>query len=134
MSDILGLENAYWRLCYVESNFAWFSPYDPCVISGDDWNDAPYEHNASEPLCAYIDGKRINVEFYIVAFRVAMNTPGDRCWGSNSKYSVEDINSKKIAWLSNSDANNDIWAGIDLTIFIGKILDNGGDVFLPYLG
>ena len=38
-----------WNLCYVERNFAYFTSIPLELQWGDDWNDAPYEHNAGEP-------------------------------------------------------------------------------------
>ena len=37
------------RLCYVKGSFAWFTTHDPEQQTGDDWDDAPYEHNAEPP-------------------------------------------------------------------------------------
>jgi hypothetical protein len=36
-------------LCYVSENFAWFTTRSLEEQWGDDWDDAPYEHNAGEP-------------------------------------------------------------------------------------
>ena len=36
-------------LCYVEGNFAYFTTQPLAKQWGDDWDDAPYEHNAGEP-------------------------------------------------------------------------------------
>lgn len=35
--------------CYVEGNRAWFTTQSLDKQWGDDWNDAPYEHNAGRP-------------------------------------------------------------------------------------
>ena len=40
---------AVMRLCYVSGCFAYFTSKDLTEQWGDDWNDAPYEHNAGEP-------------------------------------------------------------------------------------
>jgi hypothetical protein len=36
-------------LCYVKESSAWFTTRPLGEQRGDDWEDAPYEHNASEP-------------------------------------------------------------------------------------
>lgn len=37
------------KLCYVKGSFAYFTTQELSKQWGDDWNDAPYEHNAGEP-------------------------------------------------------------------------------------
>jgi len=37
------------RLCYVERQWAYFTTRPIAEQWGDDWDDAPYEHNAGEP-------------------------------------------------------------------------------------
>lgn len=37
------------KLCYVASNFAYFTTLPVEDQCGDDWDDAPYEHNAGTP-------------------------------------------------------------------------------------
>jgi hypothetical protein len=37
------------RLCYVNGPFAYFTTKEVSEQWGDDWNDAPYEHNAGKP-------------------------------------------------------------------------------------
>lgn len=36
-------------LCYVDGNKAWFTTKPLAEQWGDDWDDAPYEHNAGQP-------------------------------------------------------------------------------------
>lgn len=36
-------------LCYVDDKFAYFTTQELAKQWGDDWDDAPYEHNAGEP-------------------------------------------------------------------------------------
>lgn len=38
-----------YKLCHVERNFAYFTRLPLDEQWGDDWNDAPYEHNAGTP-------------------------------------------------------------------------------------
>ena len=49
------------KLCYVEGNIAYFTTQDLDKQWGDDWDDAPYEHNAGLPYLPsvyyYADGR-----------------------------------------------------------------------------
>jgi hypothetical protein len=53
-------ENAV--LCYLDENWAYFTTQDLDKQWGDDWNDAPYEHNAGPPYlpCWHNEPKYIN--------------------------------------------------------------------------
>lgn len=70
---------------------------------GDDWDDAPYEHNAGTPY-EFIMGNDDNSErgHLVRAAWVDRDgltmTPCDAS-GSNSRYSVESINAGAVAWL-----------------------------------
>lgn len=47
------MKNENWKLCYVSHGRAYFVE-DFENAWGDDWNDAPYEHNAGEPYGEYV--------------------------------------------------------------------------------
>lgn len=49
-------------LCYVRSPWAYFTTRPLFEQWGDDWNDAPYEHNAGEPYdpCWHNEPKYLN--------------------------------------------------------------------------
>lgn len=49
-------------LCYVEGNFAYFTSKPLEETSGDDWDDAPYEHNAEPPFGTPSFGRFDNFE------------------------------------------------------------------------
>jgi hypothetical protein len=108
-------------LCYVDDDIAWFTTLDLKDQWGDDWNDAPYESNAGRP---YSD------EPWQI-FRLRING----CWDTpeyghfNSPYSVEDINSGAIAWLSGegevSGVEYSFPAGMTMGDFIRKMCDAG---------
>lgn len=101
-----GEDNLY--LCYVENessdegsssmvNICYFSSQLPENVSGDDWDDAPYEHNAGLPI-----GEVATVFVYNVY------TPS---YGYvNSRYTVEDINQRVVPWLTD-DNDNQLYAG-----------------------
>lgn len=72
---------------------------------GDDWDDAPYEHNAGEPYDDFwSNGKRVEHTIYVCnvivnAFdqRHLIKFPSD--YGYNSPFSVDDINNDAVAWM-----------------------------------
>lgn len=83
-----------------QEHYAYFTPSEYFDDQwGDDWNDAPYEHNAG---CPYddIDGKEyeiIRVPFQKPT-KLWVKFPDDYGCG-NSPFSVEDINSGAVAWM-----------------------------------
>lgn len=124
------------RLCYVENGWAWFTTQDVRKQWGDDWNDAPYEHNAGEPYAwmSYM-GER-GTELYSllkVAFDGPLETPD--AWHLNSPWSVEQINSGAVAWLVTARYTSGpqvaIPAGTTLAEFIELVKRAGGKVYLP---
>lgn len=125
-----------YKLCYISSHFAYFTTQDLDKQWGDDWNDAPYEHNAGTP---YHYGKHNQErgedswEIVDIAFSTSLETPADKAAG-NSRYSVEQINSGAIAWLASNEWDKKkiaIMAGVTLPEFIEKIKESGGEVYLP---
>ena len=63
---------------------------------GDDWNDAPYEHNAGEVYTRYVSG----ITQIAIPVEVSVYEPyefGD--WYANSPYSKEDMLKRKIPCL-----------------------------------
>lgn len=108
-------------LCYVDGSFAYFTDNLEDAW-GDDWDDAPYEHNAGEP---YVYAMK-------VAFDGVFEQPRDT--GFNSGYSVRDINAGCIAWLRGWSHAKDVPvavpAGIDFETFVSKIRLGGGDVYM----
>ena len=110
-----------YKLCFVrtlESDSAhvlFFTPFDARNVTGDDWDDTPYEHNASEPyytrLGSYKDvhnkketaavmedvGDKL-VKVLIYSYETA--TLVSPCsYVLNSDYSVEDINKGVVPWI-----------------------------------
>lgn len=113
-------------LCLVDRNRAWFTTAPLDEQWGDDWNDAPYEHNAGRP---YDHKGDITSVFFEGPFR----QPGDS--QLNSPYSVQRINEKQdIAWLRPSEFHNHdihIHAGTTLTDFVRRVRAAGGRVWKP---
>ena len=58
---------------------------------GDDWNDAPYEHNAGTVYSEYVQ----RTVDYAVPFDLYVHEPSDD--GINSQYSKEDFIARKVA-------------------------------------
>lgn len=118
-------ENPALRLCYVDGPWAYFAPHDPIEVWGDDWNDAPYEHNAGEPYEKFGP--------VCVAWLGTMEAP---CDGHlNSPWTVEEINRGEVPWLTSPSWRNGlcvkIWAGVTLAEFITLVRQDGGEVYLP---
>ena len=61
---------------------------------GDDWDDAPYEHNAGKVYDKYISGQ-IDIAF---GFDSTVEEPADIC--ANSKYSKDDFIKRKAPFLT----------------------------------
>lgn len=112
------------KLCFV-------SPYDGRLVFtssdvgevwGDDWDDAPYEHNCGDPYnnkdCTY---KLYTLYLYIpvnpnkYADTIEILTPMNGYL--NSPYSVEDINKKKVPWIRINRGCEEV-----VSIFAGETL------------
>lgn len=82
---------------------AYFTPASLDDQWGDDWDDAPYEHNAGIPYDEiYVDKVRTEIEILQVPFAVkSYNSmlPSDFAYGGNSPYAVADINHGAAAWI-----------------------------------
>jgi hypothetical protein len=144
-----------YKLCYVKGAWAYFTNKEIKDQWGDDWNDAPYEHNAGEPYkpCWHNEpehiakrGKTCQCEIckrdwnddgspkwriLKVAFDGNFSAPCETRY--NSPYSVEAINAKAIAWLMGNDAVSNatvaIHAGVSPSEFIDTIERCGGRVY-----
>lgn len=136
-------------LCYVEeiddtSGNAWFTT-DMVNQTGDDWNDAPYQHNAGSPYDFHrtwglnsdltLTPPRwpaqpyllIQVRWEGVAFRTAAFE------GFNG--SVDDINQGRLYWLYYGAYREDIWsavrAGTSLRDFMNLVVKLKGRIVWP---
>lgn len=111
------------KLCYVENNFAYFTN-DFENQWGDDWDDAPYEHNAGAPY-----EHDTKTEIQVVAYKADLETPAER-FGINSPFSVLDINKKKTPWLMGGYSQHvEIYAGTSIESFCDSVIASGGEVF-----
>ena len=120
------------KLCYVKGAWAYFTTQSLNTQWGDDWEDAPYEHNAGTPYEYHPehDKNEKSWEIVKVAFYADLDTPDANF--SNSSYSVERINEGVVAWLASSSYSNGnviIMAGTTLRDFIEKVKTAGGEVY-----
>jgi hypothetical protein len=122
-----------YKLCYIDGSFAYFTTQPLSEQWGDDWNDAPYEHNAGTPyyFSDYDASKgRKAWDILEIGFRVGMDTP-EQVANGNSRYSVESINRGDVAWLRAYGDGKPIYAGVNPLEFQALVMANGGDVFIP---
>lgn len=122
-------ESQGFKLCYVDGGTAWFTTAPLDKQWGDDWNDAPYEHNAGSPY-AYHDYMKEHgtqpYELCTILYR-GLSTPADLAWSGNSPYSVEQINTGITPWLSENGVH--IFAGASIEEFKQKVRAAGGTVY-----
>ena len=118
------------RLCYVDGAFAYFTSRDLDRQWGDDWNDAPYEHNAGEPYLPHTSDEE-SWEIRRIAWDGPLETPAEIA-GCNSRYSVEMINGGATAWLTTSswsESQVSIPAGVTIDEFAQLVKKAGGTVY-----
>lgn len=125
------------QLCYIEKPWAYFTTLPLDVQWGDDWNDAPYEHNAGRPYmprerCSQdwdVDGSPL-WEVIRIAFDGPFETPAEYHPSPNSPWSVEEINRGEVPWLTHeNDRGICLYAGAGLTTFRQFIRNNGGEIY-----
>lgn len=130
------------QLCYIDSDksCAYFTDNFEKQW-GDDWDDAPYEHNAGTPYESWNelvkDSENIfekewevhPIKIKKVHFETNDYTEHTPCTGElNSPYSVKDINRGVVAWLWTDKFS--ISAGTTLEEFIKTIQNNGGEIYV----
>ena len=118
-----------WVLCFVEDlSINVFALYFVKLgkrklkdIRGDDWDDIPYEHNASPPN---------EITYKIIVEDSNLNSPAS--FYINSPYSVEDINGKLVPWLKGSGGKKEItiWAGDTLSKVIKNLIRFGSKIYI----
>lgn len=121
------------RLCYVDLPWAFFTTRDLAEQWGDDWNDAPYEHNAERPYEDWHsarEGKPLRWEIVQVAVETELSPPCEPGFNS-SPWSVEQINRGDVPWLRDhyGGKHPPIMAGTTLPDFIAAIEASGGTVY-----
>ncbi|MEK6878861.1 MAG: hypothetical protein AABY22_04600 [Nanoarchaeota archaeon] len=136
------------KLCYIQDNFAYFTTQDLDKQCGDDWDDAPYEHNAGTPyspcwhrqseekkncqcdvcLRDYNEDGSPKWQIVKIAFDGDFSSPKDTC-----ETSVEEINNKLHPWLwagfPKDGIESKIFAGVSFYEFDKFIRNNGGNIY-----
>ena len=128
--DLKHLNN--FKLCYVCSDVAYFTTLPLADQWGDDWDDAPYEHNAGLPYEWYEESKHDEYQIYSLIYKFPdYHTPGETM--ANSPYSVNSINNGNVAWLSNpfNSKIKPVHAGVTPQEFAVLIQKAGGTIYLP---
>lgn len=129
-------------LCYVSGGAAYFTTQELSKQWGDDWNDAPYEHNAGAPYAwlptkwnrstnTIVDNDEPPWEIIEVHWSGPFETPNEHF--INSPYSVKDINTGRVAWLGSPSWGHhgvDIYAGTPMPEFIRLVKSVGGRIWL----
>lgn len=130
-----------YKLCYVRYPWAYFTTQELAQQWGDDWDDAPYEHNAGQPYewleRIYRNGHyEPNPEPRWEIDHVAVEGNFDEpCgWTGNSPYCVRDINAAVVPWLRMDRWEKDgppvlIWAGTTYPEFVRLVQDAGGAIY-----
>jgi hypothetical protein len=119
------------KLCYVEGDDAYFTTAPLTgegMQWGDDWNDAPYEHNAGPPYEWSKESGKPKYELVHIKWGGDWEAPETDY--RNSPYSVESINAGAVPWLKKWGGKQEIPAGTDLLTFIRIIKDSGGSIWL----
>jgi hypothetical protein len=126
-----------YKLCYIDGNKAYFTTQALSKQDGDDWNDAPYEHNAGAPYEWHKEHDKDTKPWSIATLYFEATNPVTPCTHvQNSEFSVDMVNSKRhIPWLVikknySDEIGVEIWAGTRYLDFVYAIQDNGGRVWV----
>ena len=128
------------KLCYIEGCWAYFTTQELWKQWGDDWDDAPYEHNAGEP---YTWGKNDQAKLIEpwtitkVAFHGPFHLP---CDIQGKSYSVQAINRGDVPWLNLDGVmaqriivgSATVYAGATFPEFCATVKNCGGAVYVEF--
>jgi hypothetical protein len=117
-------------LCFVNGPWAFFTTATLDEQWGDDWDDAPYEHNAGEPNTWTAPDPACDHQVIRVAFHAELRAPCDD--HINSPWSVQAINRGATPWLRSpawARENVEIYAGCTLRDFREIVRRIGGEVY-----
>jgi hypothetical protein len=110
-------------LCYAANGFAYFTNVELDKQWGDDWDDAPYEHNAGSPY-------NTDSDILKVAHDGWFEEPCTK--HLNSPYSVEIINKSKVPWLRDYHYDElNFYPGDTFAHFINQMRAYDMEVYLP---
>jgi hypothetical protein len=132
------------KLCYIDGNQAYFTNQELEKQWGDDWDDAPYEHNAGEPYPPPRPDLPDRMEMWPNSWNpdgtpkwevIKIMFDGDflqpKDYHPNSPYSVEKLNTGIFPWLRTSDEKAFIRAGATIKEFTEFVKTHGGEVYFP---
>ena len=130
------------NLCFCRPGLAFFTTAPLQNQWGDDWDDAPWEHNAGSPYSFFwLENVRCTCLITTVRFECeTLRLPGHA--ETNSRWSVKNITRDRVVpWLSSRHDNRhavdpalfqwDIWAGFTFQEFLTHINGAGGEVLWP---
>lgn len=129
------MNNTEPKLCYIRDCWAYFTTQNISQQWGDDWDDAPYEHNAETPYEYTKHDKARGLAPWII-IKVAFDGDFDQPCSNrfNSCWCVRDINKGKVPWLTSPsyvyNKIEDIYAGATLDQFCERIKHGGGEVYM----
>lgn len=136
------------KLCYVNLPWSYFTTQSLEDQWGDDWNDAPYQHNAGSPYepcwhnkpdserrpcdCSaceddWTDDLEPKWQVIKIALDTSLVTPS---FHVTEDLSVQDINQKKYPWLMSYNREIEIWAGETVEEVMEQISKSGGDFYV----
>ena len=115
------------QLCYVkklaeDTHELWFSSIDPELVWGDDWDDAPYEHNAGEPNDVGLDQRPVQFERVILR-SYPLTSACDNYL--NSPFSVKALNAMEFPWLISRKC--EFYSGISLEELLEELQQTNQD-------
>ena len=115
------------KLCYIKGDWAYFTTGDLDKVDGDDFDDAPYQHNSGPPSAS--DG-----DIYQIAFDCDLLRPCDPDDANTRWFTVEEINRGDIPWLRSPDWRKTkvaLMAGATLAEFMKAVASAWGTCYLP---
>ena len=123
-------------LCYVDGPWAYFTTQKLEDQWGDDFDDAPYEHNAGPPYEYNPNHNNGKKPWKIIKVAYDGNFEEAKYYNHNhiinSPYSVQQINTGTIPWLTCYTCKKPlhIYAGTKLEDFCNLIRKGGGSVYM----
>ena len=117
-------------LCYVDAGVAWFTTQSLSKQWGDDWNDAPYQHNAGDPYpwSERYDGAKGVARWDLYTVLFACPSTRQPCGFGN--HTVEEINrGRTMPWVMGNGVA--LFAGTPVSEFVRVIRAAGGSVTEP---
>jgi len=124
-------------LCFADSGMLYFTTQPLEDQWGDDWDDAPYEHNAGRPYVPFRE--RDDKHWAIVALPWTGDLELPHEGMLNSPWSVRQLNARAHPWLQShrhgpSPFAVKIWAGWTIRQVAQAIVKGGGMVYAPVDG